>query len=205
MLYLIPAPAHRVVLRLAHRVRRRWWYVRRPRLSGCRVLAFDREGRVLLVRHSYGTGAWMPPGGGLQAGEDPLNAAQRELLEETGCTLQWAAHIELAEEQLHGAGNSVHVIVGDTLDPPLADGRIAARAQHRPHVGRMPGEPRFHGVAGASGLGSEQPLKPFGRLARQVELDGHDLRRRAAVPTGGIAGVGDGSGGWLIRLHSRNV
>ena len=81
MLYLIPAPAHRVVLRLAHRVRRRWWYVRRPRLSGCRVLAFDREGRVLLVRHSYGTGAWMPPGGGLQAGEDPLNAAQRELLE----------------------------------------------------------------------------------------------------------------------------
>ena len=129
MLYLIPAPAHRVVLRLAHRVRRRWWYVRRPRLSGCRVLAFDREGRVLLVRQSYGTGAWMPPGGGLQAGEDPLNAAQRELLEETGCTLQWAAHIELAEEQLHGAGNSVHVIVGDTLDPPLADGREIIEAR----------------------------------------------------------------------------
>ena len=123
MLYLIPAPAHRMVLRLAHGVRRRWWLVRRPRLSGCRVLAFDAQGRVLLVRHSYGNGAWMPPGGGLQKGEDPLVAAQRELREEVGCTLQWTAHIELADEVLHGAGNRVHVVAGDTLDRPQADGR----------------------------------------------------------------------------------
>jgi len=129
MLYLIPAPAHRVVLRLAHGVRRRWWFVLRPRLTGCRVLAFDSEGRVLLVRHSYGSGKWMPPGGGLQRGEDPLAAAQRELLEEVGCTLQWAAHIELAEELLNGAGNSVHVIVGDTLDPAVADGREIIEAR----------------------------------------------------------------------------
>ena len=129
MLYLIPKPAHRIVLRLAHGVRRRWWFVRRPQLAGCRVLAFDSEGRVLLVRHSYGNGAWMPPGGGLQKGENPLVAAQRELLEETGCTLQWAAHIELAEELLHGAGNAVHVVAGDTLDPPLADGREIIEAR----------------------------------------------------------------------------
>ena len=129
MLYLIPAPAHRVVLRLAHGVRRRWWFVLRPRLTGCRVLAFDVEGRVLLVRHSYGNGAWMPPGGGLQKGEDPLAAGQRELREETSCTLQWAAHIELAQELLHGAGNSVHVIAGDTLDPPIADGREIIEAR----------------------------------------------------------------------------
>ena len=129
MLYLIPAPAHRVVLQIAHGVRRRWWFVRRPRLSGCRVLAFDMEGRVLLVRHSYGSGKWMPPGGGLQRGEDPLAAAERELLEETGCTLQWAAQIEFAEERLHGTGNFVHVIAGDTRDAPLADGREIIEAR----------------------------------------------------------------------------
>jgi 8-oxo-dGTP pyrophosphatase MutT (NUDIX family) len=129
MLYLIPAPAHRMILRIADGVRRRWWFMRRPRLSGCRVLAFDAEGRVLLVRHSYGNGAWMPPGGGLQKGEDPLGAAQRELREETGCTLHWAVHIELAEELLHGAGNAVHVIAGDTFDPPLADGREIVEAR----------------------------------------------------------------------------
>ena len=129
MLYLIPAPAHRVALRFAHGVRRRWWFVRRPRLSGCRVLAFDAEGRVLLVRHSYGSEAWMPPGGGLQPGEDPIVAARRELREETGCTLQWAALIELAEEGLHGATNAVHIVAGDTFDPPIADGREIIEAR----------------------------------------------------------------------------
>ncbi|MEO6718375.1 MAG: NUDIX domain-containing protein [Novosphingobium sp.] len=123
MLYLIPPPAHRVVLRLAHGLRRRWWFMRRPRLSGCRVLALDGLGRVLLVRHSYGSGKWMPPGGGVGRGEDPVAAAQRELLEETGCSLLWAAHIELSEEQLHGAGNSVHVVAGETRDVPRADRR----------------------------------------------------------------------------------
>lgn len=123
MLYLIPAPAHRVALRLAHGLRRRWWIWRKPRLAGCRVLAIDELGRVLLVRHSYGSGKWMPPGGGLARGEHPIAAAQRELLEETACTLQWAALIERADEQLHGAGNMVHIVAGVTLDTPLADGR----------------------------------------------------------------------------------
>ena len=123
MLYLIPAPAHRIVLRVAHATRRRWWRLRRPRLAGCRVLALDPNGRVLLVRHSYGSGKWMPPGGGLERGEDALAAARRELLEETGCRLAWAIHLELAEEVLHGAENAVNVIAGLTHDTPQADGR----------------------------------------------------------------------------------
>jgi 8-oxo-dGTP pyrophosphatase MutT (NUDIX family) len=121
MLYLIPAPAHRIILRFAHGARRRWWRIGRPRLAGCRVLAFDPEGRVLLVRHSYGTGKWMPPGGGLKPGEDPLLAASRELLEETCCVLESATELELAEEELHGAANFVHVIAGPTRSVPQAD------------------------------------------------------------------------------------
>ena len=123
MLYLIPAPAHRTILRVAHRLRLRWWRMRRPRLAGCRVLALDGAGRVLLVRHSYGSGKWMPPGGGLGRGEDVLMAARRELLEETGCTLETAVLLELAEEALHGARNAVHVVAGLTRSTPLADGR----------------------------------------------------------------------------------
>ena len=123
MLHLIPAPAHRTVLRIAHGLRLRWWRMRKPRLAGCRVLALDREDRVLLVRHSYGSGKWMPPGGGLSRGEDALAAAHRELLEETGCTLHWSARIDLVEETLHGAGNAVHVVAGLTHDTPRPDGR----------------------------------------------------------------------------------
>ena len=129
MLYLIPAPAHRIVLRLAHRLRLRWWRLRKPRLAGCRVLALDSEGRVLLVRHAYGSGKWMTPGGGLRRGEDALAGGQRELLEETSCTLEFAVPLDLLEEQLNGAVNAVHIVAGLTLDSPIADGREIIEAR----------------------------------------------------------------------------
>lgn len=54
------------------------------------VVAFDAEGRVALVRQfRYACEVFSLefPGGLLDAGEDPVAAARRELLEETGCTV----------------------------------------------------------------------------------------------------------------------
>ncbi|MBU2667545.1 NUDIX domain-containing protein [Actinoplanes bogorensis] len=52
-----------------------------------RVICFDADGRVLLMHwrdpHD-GTEIWEPPGGGLDEGETPHEAARRELAEETG-------------------------------------------------------------------------------------------------------------------------
>ncbi|HEX8058430.1 MAG TPA: NUDIX domain-containing protein [Novosphingobium sp.] len=128
MLHLIPKPLHRLAYRLAHAMRRVWWRIARPRVSGCRVLAFDGEGRVLLVRHSYGSGNWMAPGGGLKRGEDALLTGPRELQEETGCALEGVWRVALVEEPLKGATNVVHVLAGQAVGAPMPDGREVIEA-----------------------------------------------------------------------------
>lgn len=129
MLRLIPKPLHRVLLVQAHRVRLVWWRIRKPLLLGCRVLAFDGDGRLLLVRHSYGSGRWLLPGGGIACGETPLTAALRELGEETGCALEDPREIAVIEEPLAGTVNRVHVITGRTRGLPHGDGREIVAAE----------------------------------------------------------------------------
>ncbi|MCW2524680.1 MAG: mismatch repair protein MutT, partial [Frankiales bacterium] len=62
----------------------------RPRTGG-RVLLLDREDRLLLIEERRDRDSsqthWLTPGGGLEPGESALQAAQRELYEETGLRL----------------------------------------------------------------------------------------------------------------------
>lgn len=65
--------------------------MQRVRRQASRVLLLDEAGRVLLLcSGGAGTGRtawWFPPGGGLEVGETPEQAAVRELAEETGVHL----------------------------------------------------------------------------------------------------------------------
>lgn len=60
-----------------------------PPTLAAAVVVSDAEGRVLLVRENYGRGRWGLPGGSVEPGESPGEAAIREALEETGL------HVEL--------------------------------------------------------------------------------------------------------------
>ena len=74
----------RLGYRVAYRALQAWTFVRRPSVRGTMVAVLDGR-RVLMVRHTYGDRArWELPGGGMHAGEEPADAARREVAEEVG-------------------------------------------------------------------------------------------------------------------------
>ena len=63
-----------------------WFRLSRPMTLGVRAAVENDLGRVLMVRHTY-TEGWFLPGGGVERGEPAIDAITRELVEEGGVQL----------------------------------------------------------------------------------------------------------------------
>ncbi|MCP5396989.1 MAG: NUDIX domain-containing protein [Sphingomonadaceae bacterium] len=129
MLQLIPPSLHRAALRWAHATRRIWRRVVKPRLAGVSVIGRNDAGEILLVRHSYGPANWSFPGGGCGRGEDPAEAAQREMLEELGCRVEQLELVSALAETISGAPHTAHVFAGLVREELQPDGREIVEAR----------------------------------------------------------------------------
>lgn len=75
---------------MADGVRKLYWRIFKPTTYGVKVFILhpDDNGKVLLVRHSYGNSQlYTLPGGGVKRGEDSMQAAIREAKEELSVDL----------------------------------------------------------------------------------------------------------------------
>lgn len=109
------SPAARRLLARAlpflHALRKAWWRLARPHTLGVRAVVFDEDGRLVLVRHGYEPGLYLP-GGGVKRGEAPEAAVLRELAEEVGVAAH--ASIELFgayRSQREGKRDTIHLFV----------------------------------------------------------------------------------------------
>lgn len=123
------SPVRRALQPLLRPLLHAWWRMSRGMTLGVRGIVTDAEGRVLLVRHTYVRG-WYLPGGGVERDEVAALALARELAEEAGVELT-------APAQLLGVYSSApqfpadHVLVYRATHwracAPASDGEIAER------------------------------------------------------------------------------
>lgn len=99
-----------VLLRIAAGLRKVVWRVLGPRTIGVRALVVDGQGRVLLVRHTYGPKAWHLPGGGVKRRESLDEAVRREVHEETGIVVRGSLRLLGTYSNLQD-GKSDHISV----------------------------------------------------------------------------------------------
>ena len=90
------------------------------------VVIRDEQGRVLVVR-KRGTTRYMLPGGKIESGETPAEAAVRELHEEVGAELDLDLLVLLGEWSAPAANEPDHVVHGHVVR--ASDGCRTERAR----------------------------------------------------------------------------
>jgi ADP-ribose pyrophosphatase YjhB (NUDIX family) len=111
------------VMQLVYRAQKRMWKLVRPRTRGVKVMLFNEEGEILLVRNSYGAShLFVLPGGGVRPWEDPVVAAEREIREELGCVLEGLRPISTHLTSAEGKRDTVYLFQAKLGGRPQPDG-----------------------------------------------------------------------------------
>ena len=119
-------------------------------------------------------GRWALPGGRIERGEEPLEAARREVLEETELVVEGGIHLAILEEHFEDAAGAhlyvveVHAVLFDDPGgaPAAADGVSAT------HRGPTPPAPALEPDLRLAAL---EPTSAPHRITARVRADGDDL------------------------------
>ena len=129
----IPRPLRRVVLEAAYRLRLRLLRLTGLPTSGVKVMLFNQDGELLLIRNSYGRrDLWVFPGGGIARGEPAEAAARREVREEVGCEAANLRYLSTHLSADEGKRDTIHLFAADAVGAVVTDGVEVAEARFFP-------------------------------------------------------------------------
>lgn len=94
-------------------LKRLYWFLFRPSSLGVKTLIFYNN-KLLLVRIGYSHKKWVLPGGAVDRGEEVMDAAVRELYEESGLRVSALDHIGTRFYQEEYKDDTVHYFFGHT-------------------------------------------------------------------------------------------
>jgi len=98
-------------------------------VGGARVVIFNDRKEVLMVKHHQdGKDIWLVPGGSIEEGENALEAARREVLEETGLNVEIGKMLWHVEEVSPRRGQRfVNFFLGEVTGGTLVVGQDPER------------------------------------------------------------------------------
>lgn len=119
------------VYRYGFPIIRIYWRLTGAKRYGVKVMAFNDEGALLLVRHAYGnSAAWMLPGGAIDRDETAEQAAPRELMEETALVAENLTLFGKYMTQAEGKTDHVALFTAKVSGAPQIDGKELLEARY---------------------------------------------------------------------------
>lgn len=92
-------------------------------IGGVRVVILDNQNRMLMVKQEHeDRDIWMVPGGGIEEGENSVDAAVREIKEETGLDIEVGKLIWHVEEVSERGQRFVNFFMGRIIGGQMALG-----------------------------------------------------------------------------------
>lgn len=104
---------HSFILKIANYLRNEAWKLLSAVTFGVRVIAVQ-DNKILLVRHTYKVN-WHLPGGGVKRTETLVEAAIRELYEETGARVTHLSLVNVYTDFTEGRTDHIVVFAGNVV------------------------------------------------------------------------------------------
>ena len=95
-------------------IKRLYWFLFRPRSYGIKCI-LENDGRILMIRRTFGTDKWVFPGGAIRAGEDAQVAARREIQEDPGAALAELRGLGSFTQTVHYRQETIHCFSAQVL------------------------------------------------------------------------------------------